>query len=135
MNQRLQIDERAQRRMSVEAIVNRLESWLRHDGYRAFVADRGPESPLLGYLLCVEQDDPCVDSGRLLYIRQLYVEPSSRRQGVATAMINRLIADHIPPSMPLEMDVLTSNPAGQAFWHAIGFTDRYTRMRRAVDRG
>lgn len=127
MNQQLQIDERARRRMTVAKIEDRLRSWLA-GCYRALLARRGGE--VVGYLIYIEEPDPCVVDGRQAYIRQLYVRSEHRREGVGRAMVERFIAEHVSAGTPVEMDVLAHNDTGRAFWEAIGFAPRMTRMRR-----
>ena len=127
LNQQLQIDEGARLRMSVEQIEARLRGWLA-ERYRVFIGRHDGE--VVGYLICIEEDDPCPPGRRMMYIRQLFVTRDARRQGFGRAIVERFIVERVPEGMPVEMDVLTNNTNGRAFWEAVGFVPRLTRMRR-----
>jgi ribosomal protein S18 acetylase RimI-like enzyme len=112
-NQQLQEDEGAAV-MSLEAIENRLNQWLRAD-YRAvvFVA----QTPV-GYALFRSTNADSEGPG--VYIRQFYIDRSQRRKGYGTAafelLANEFLADH-----RVILEALESNPAGNEFWVSLGF--------------
>lgn len=64
-----------------------------------------------------------------LHVRQYYIVEDYRRQGLGRACFERLRREVFPPDMPIGLEVLTTNPRGNAFWRAVGFAPLYTAMR------
>lgn len=58
-----------------------------------------------------------------IYLRQFYVAPEARRQGIGRAAIQLLRNKIWDASKRLTVDVLTSNAPSVAFWRACGFAD------------
>lgn len=127
LNQKLKDDEGARARLPWEDLVARLRGWLRDEGYEAVLFERGGDP--VAYIIFRREPDPCVSGGEMIYIRQFYVEREFRLRGIGRSAIVKWRAEFVPDGMHIEMDVLETNPGGRAFWEAIGFRPRMTRMR------
>jgi ribosomal protein S18 acetylase RimI-like enzyme len=122
MNRRLIRDEGHRNPMSDGELLERMRSWL--DGeYQAIVFE--DESGPAGYALFRTEPDH-------VYIRQFFVEPERRRQGIGRAAIEHL-ANHVWRHRPrLRLDVLVDNAAAIAFWRAVGFADYCLTMEKNI---
>jgi ribosomal protein S18 acetylase RimI-like enzyme len=122
MNHRLIRDEGHRNPMSDAELLARMRGWLAGE-YQAilFEGDAGPA----GYVLFRTEPDH-------VYIRQFFVEPERRRQGVGQAAIEHLVK-HVWRHRPrLRLDVLVDNSAAIAFWRALGFADYCITLERSV---
>lgn len=64
-----------------------------------------------------------------LHVRQYFIAEDYRRQGLGRACFERLRREVFPADMPVGLEVLLTNPNGEAFWRAVGFEPLYTAMR------
>jgi GNAT superfamily N-acetyltransferase len=122
MNRRLIRDEGHRNPMSDAELLERMRGWLAGE-YQAvlFEDDAGPA----GYALFRTEPDH-------VYIRQFFVEPARRRQGVGRAAIEHL-AKHSWRDRPrLRVDVLADNRTALAFWRALGFADYCITLERQL---
>jgi GNAT superfamily N-acetyltransferase len=60
---------------------------------------------------------------REIFVRQFYVQPSSRRQGVGRAAVATMRANVWPRDARVSLRVLVGSAAYLAFWRACGFSD------------
>ncbi|MEM6333871.1 MAG: GNAT family N-acetyltransferase [Planctomycetota bacterium] len=131
LNIQLQIDEAAAVVMTPDNAAARMRRWIDHEDHHALLARPAgqPTADPVGYLVYAEHHDDCNHGHNMLYIRQFLVRREHRRQGIGRAMMDAFHRQIAPPNTPIEMDVLLSNPTGHAFWNAVGFQDRFTRLR------
>ncbi len=122
MNQHLQEDEGTDI-MTIEQIEARLHRWIDSGWYGVVLIKN--EKDVVGYILYATE--PLESTS--IYIRQLFIERDHRRKGFGAAAVQAFARDHIEPGRPIEIDVLTVNESGRAFWEAIGFLPCHTRMR------
>jgi GNAT superfamily N-acetyltransferase len=125
MNRRLIEDEGSRNPMTVAQLEERLRGW-QAEGYviRLFVDS---EARVLGYdIFCVLPDDHYPDRS-YVYLRQFYVERDVRRRKVGARAL-ALLRDEFPAEATVALDVLTSNPGGQAFWARMGFAPCCTTL-------
>ncbi|MEX0978280.1 MAG: GNAT family N-acetyltransferase, partial [Pirellulales bacterium] len=67
-----------------------------------------------------------------VYLRQFFVEPARRREGIGRAAIEHL-AKHFWQDYPrARLEVLTGNSAAIEFWRAVGFIDYCLTMERTL---
>ena len=75
----------------------------------------------------------CVMSGhdgRRGYLQHLAVEPAMRRQGIATALVNRCVESLAALGIAkMHIDVLAENALAQQFWSAAGWARRDDLLR------
>jgi ribosomal protein S18 acetylase RimI-like enzyme len=99
--------------MTVHQLTLRLRKWFKL-GYRAVLFTENEK--VLGYCLFIKMKD-------FLYIRQFYVEKSSRRLGVGKKAITLLRKNAWLNERRLRLDVLVTNFNGIKFWKSVGFKD------------
>jgi ribosomal protein S18 acetylase RimI-like enzyme len=113
LNQRLIRDEGHRNLMTLPELEQRMSEWLRGE-YEAVLFERGGE--VLGYALYRRQPDH-------VYLRQLFVRPEFRRQGVGQAALDWLRSHAWAGAPRIRLDVLVHNVAAIRFWRAVGFQD------------
>ena len=64
-----------------------------------------------------------------LHVRQYFIVEGYRRQGLGLGCFERLRREVFPPELEIGLEVMLSNPRGEAFWRAVGFTPLHTAMR------
>jgi GNAT superfamily N-acetyltransferase len=122
MNLRLIVDEGHRNLMDIPQLSERMASWLKGE-YQAvlFEEDKTP----VGYALF--RHEP-----KYVYLRQLFVVPERRRQGVASNALYWLWENAWQPAPRLRIDVLVGNDAGRAFWRSAGFTEYCITMEASA---
>ena len=120
MNQQLIRDEGHRNRMSVAELEVRMRDWLKGE-YRAVIFD-WCERPA-GYALF--RDEP-----EYAHLRQFFVQPDCRRQGIGRAAFQWLLANVWKDAARVRLEVLSGNASGIAFWHAVGFRDYALTLER-----
>ena len=122
MNRRLIRDEGHRNPMSEAELTTRMRGWLAGE-YQAvvFEDDAGPA----GYALFRSEPD-------YVYVRQFFVEPARRRQGIGRAAIEHL-AKHFWKDRPqVRIDVLWGNSPAVEFWRSVGFAEYCITMERSL---
>ena len=117
LNRQLIIAERSDNPMDEHQLSTRMAGFLA-DGYRAWFFVQA--DAVIGYALVHMQSDPP-------YIRQFLVAATHRRQGLgrqAFVALHRALGGGV-----IDLDVLVWNESGAAFWQALGFRPRFTRLR------
>jgi ribosomal protein S18 acetylase RimI-like enzyme len=113
LNAQLIRDEGHRNAMSVGQLAERMTAWL-HGEYEAVVfEDRGV---VVGYVLFRREPE-------FVYLRQIFVSPEFRRQGVGRQAIAWLWLNAWRGVSRVRIDVLVGNVPGQAFWRSVGFRD------------
>jgi GNAT superfamily N-acetyltransferase len=117
LNHQLIRDEGHHNRMTVPELEARMRGWLPASGegeYRAVLfEDRGE---VVAYALFREGPDQ-------IYLRQLFVVPPRRRQGVGRTAIELLRSRVWARTKRLTVDVLVTNTRAVGFWRAVGYKD------------
>ncbi len=113
MNFRLIRDEGHRNPMTVHQLEHRMSDWLL-DEYHAVVFE--DEREVAGYALYKFEPD-------WTYLRQFFVAPARRRQGIGRAAIVWLLQNAWNESARIRVEVLTGNLAGIEFWRSMGFID------------
>lgn len=126
MNKDLIDDERSHNPMSVRHLAERMKDWLESGDYDAILFEYN--DALVAYALF--QQKPAS-----IYLRQFFVDRDFRRQGIGRCAIHMLLNDIFPPGLRITLDVLTSNPAGKAFWHQVGFQHYALTLEAETGRG
>ena len=117
MNALLIADEKADNTMTVTQLEQRMAEFV-NTGYQAFFFEKGETR--VGYALVDMTVTP-------LYLRQLFIDRACRRQGYGKRSFAALLS-HLQAA-DMDIDVYAWNHDGIAFWKALGFSERYTRMR------
>jgi predicted acetyltransferase len=113
LNHQLIRDEGHRNRMAVPELEQRMKGWLSSE-YAAVIFQDGNE--VVAYALYREQPEE-------IYLRQLFVVRSRRRQGIGRKAFEILRSTIWPENKRLTVDVLVQNTAAVAFWRAMGCKD------------
>ena len=63
-----------------------------------------------------------------VYLRQYYIKPEYRRQGLGRSALSSIIREQLAGAAFIELDVLECNEAGKEFWESVGFKTVYRRL-------
>jgi ribosomal protein S18 acetylase RimI-like enzyme len=121
INQQLIEDEWGGGGMSLERLEARIRRWIEDEEYRALLFEESGAT--VAYALVSIDEDSA-------YIRHFYVMPEHRRGGIGRRVVECLLADVVPPTARVTLDVLASNVTGHRFWRSVGFADYAIRMER-----
>ncbi len=83
---------------------------------------------IVGYVVCSRYDT-------VWHVMNVAVDPSARRAGVATGMLDTLLAEIADPRARLTLEVRRSNAAAIALYERFGFRSAGTRRRYYQDNG
>ncbi|REK19435.1 MAG: GNAT family N-acetyltransferase [Planctomycetota bacterium] len=121
LNAQLILDEGHRNPMDLAALTERMARWLDGD-YEGVLIEDG--SNVVGYALYRSEPE-------FVYLRQLFVVPERRRQGIARQTL-RWLWDHAwQDAARLRIEVLVDNAAGRLFWMAMGFNEYCITMEAA----
>lgn len=113
MNWQLIRDEGHRNAMSVDELRERMAAWLGGE-YQAVIFEE--EGVALGYALFRHEAE-------FVYLRQLFVVPNRRGQGIARRALEWAWVNAWPAATRLRIDVLVGNTSGRRFWQAMGFAE------------
>jgi len=113
LNHQLIRDEGHRNSMTVPELEQRMKGWLASE-YSAVLFEDGKE--VVAYALYREQPEE-------IYLRQLFVVRSRRRQGIGRQALEILRFKIWPETKRLTVDVLIQNAVAVAFWRAMGYND------------
>ena len=68
------------------------------------------------------------DRAQTVYLRQLYVARTRRRQGLGREALRLLRAEVWPPGTGVTLEVLAANATARAFYAALGFREAYVGL-------
>jgi len=113
LNHQLIRDEGHRNPMTIPELAHRMKRWLERE-YTGLLFEEGKE--VVAYALFREDPEE-------VYLRQLFVVRSRRRQGVGREAVRILRGEIWPKNKRLTVDVLVANKGGVAFWRAVGYRD------------
>ncbi len=113
LNQQLIRDVVHRNSLNLDQLAERMSTWLRGE-YRAVVFEEG--TPPVGYSLFRREPE-------YVYLRQLFVLPERRRQGIGRNALHWLWCNAWLGAPLLRVDVLVENTAGHEFWRCVGFRE------------
>jgi GNAT superfamily N-acetyltransferase len=117
LNARLIEDEGHRNPLTPAELKHRMREWV-ESTYSAVLFNR--DASTAAYALYCEGDQ---FGERFIFLRQFFVKPEFRRQGIGRAAIRILYDEIWPPNSRVALDVLCHNSAGRAFWEAMGFRE------------
>lgn len=112
-NNQLIRDEGSRTPMNVAELTARMSGWLSGE-YEAVVFEE--DGSPVGYALFRREPE-------YVYLRQLFVLPERRRQGVGRNALRWLWRNAWSDVPRLRIDVLMDNPVGREFWRSLGFRE------------
>jgi predicted acetyltransferase len=113
LNHQLIRDEGHRNKMTVPELEQRMRDWLAGE-YVAILFEEGGE--VVAYALYREQPEE-------IYLRQLFVIRSRRREGLGKKAMHLLFSEIWPKTKRLTVEVLVANIPAVAFWRAVGYRD------------
>lgn len=113
-NHQLIQDEGHRNPMSVAELEQRMREWLTSGEYQALLFDDNDET--VAYALFRETE-------KEIYLRQFFVTPHRRREGIGRRAIKQLFIEYWPQNKRWTVDVLAQNQTAISFWRAMGYTD------------
>jgi len=122
MNAQLIRDQGHRNTMTVTQLADRMAEWLKGE-YQAYLFEF--ESETIGYALYRLEPE-------YVYLRQLFVQPEMRRQGIARRALEWLGRNAWHVRARVRIDVLVGNQTGIEFWRSVGFMDYCFTMERPV---
>ena len=120
MNHQLIRDEGHRNAMSVTELEERMAGWLQGE-FQAVLFEDGQGTA--GYALFKRESE-------WVYLRQFFVRPERRRQGIGREAMMWLLANAWNDAPRIRLEVLIGNTEGAAFWRALGFTDYCLTMEK-----
>lgn len=123
-NRELQEDEGSEP-MPIPAIAARLDRLLAA-GHWGVLFERSADP--VGYAL-MRPAQPDVEGARGVYIQQFHIDRTCRRAGVGRAAFTLLRDEALAGYERILLEAVATNPAGQAFWRAMGFADYSIRFQ------
>lgn len=124
MNQALIRDEGSENPMDLSQLNERMRGFLAGE-YRALILLCW--DAVMGY--CLYKPENMRDGRYDIYVRQYYILPEYRRQGLGRRAFRILADNEFQTARHIELDVLESNAAGRSFWESAGFAARYRHLR------
>ena len=118
MNKQLIEDEQHDNPMTLPQLKERMEGFLEGD-YTALICVDSADN-IVGYAL-VNQ------AAKSFYLRQFFICRGERRKGYGRRFFHMLLK-HLNTDT-IDIEVLTGNEAGKAFWESLGFKPRSVYMR------
>ena len=128
MNAGLIREEGSRNPMDLAGLRHRLAGWLASGAWRIDLFLVGDE--VVGYAAYRRETDAASRPSEVLAVRQFYIRETWRGRGLGRAAMAHLIARRAGPGIACRLEVLASNPAGRAFWDALGFRPFSTTMER-----
>lgn len=119
-NHQLIRDEGHRNPMTIPQLRDRMQGWLASE-YKAVLFEQVSEP--VAYALFREDASE-------IYLRQLFVRPDRRRQGIGREAV-RILREQIWPSGKRQtVEVLTANASAVAFWRSVGYSDYSLMLER-----
>ena len=113
MNYQLIRDEGHSNPMTLPELLARMKYWLSRE-YQGVLFEHGGR--IVAYAIYR------LDPGSV-YLRQFFVRPAHRQQGIGRAAMQILLEAILPPRTQVTVEVLYNNKIAHQFWRAVGFND------------
>jgi len=128
MNRVLIRYEDSENPMDTARLIERMEGFLA--GAYTAVLLLG-DNDITGY--CLYRSELPESGSRRVYVRQFYILPGFRRQGLGGRAFRQLLDTVFTDADEITLDVLDGNSAGRAFWESLGFAPYCHRLRLKRD--
>jgi GNAT superfamily N-acetyltransferase len=112
--------------LNATQLESRMREWLASAQFRIHLFER--ENETVGYT--------CWGShgAREVFIRQFYIVPKMRRQGIGRSALLLMQETIWPQQTRVSLRVDVAHRADLAFWHACGYADRAVTLERLPER-
>jgi len=122
MNAQLIHDEGHRNTMTLQQLTDRMRDWLKKE-YQATIFE--VDGAQVGYALFRLEPE-------FVYLRQFFVKPEARRQGIAKNALDWLRTKTWKNLPRIRIDVLVVNKTGIDFWRSVGFSDYCITMEQEI---
>jgi GNAT superfamily N-acetyltransferase len=126
LNRQLLDDEGHPSSASVSELTIRHREWLRTGEWAQDILE--VDGHVVGYLVHAPNPYPLDPKIPERFIRQFCIDRAYRRNGLGRDAFELFMELRLPPGGRVTLDVLESNPAGQAFWTSVGCRPFFHRM-------
>jgi ribosomal protein S18 acetylase RimI-like enzyme len=131
LNKQLLEDENNRFLPSLDELASRMLDWISGLEWSVDLFWNSHERAV-GYIVHGRRFNPAAPGGDEMYIRQFAIDRDNRRSGIGRAAISVFLETRCVPGMRVMLDVLETNPAGQAFWADCGFAPHATIMEMTI---
>ncbi len=128
MNQRLVEDEGSRNPFADSQYRQRIRGWLSSGDWELVLFTDTAETPLGYAAYRIKKDEYC-PRREVVHLRQFFIDRPYRGCGYGRAAY-ALLANERFEHREVNLDVLTSNPAGKRFWEKLGFVEHYVSMKK-----
>lgn len=128
LNRQLLEDEGHRAILSLEQLHARHRGWMERGEWRQDMLELDGE--VVGYVAHARLPD-----GPEIHVRQFCIDRARRGAGLGRAGFALFLHERATPGARVTLDVLESNPAGQAFWEKLGFRPYFRRLETVSDGG
>lgn len=126
LNKQLLQDEGHPAPISVPELLARHRDWLATGEWSQDILD--VEGHLVGYIVHAPNPYPLDPEIPERFIRQFCIARQYRRNGLGRDAFELFMETRVAPGGRVTLDVLETNPTGQAFWEAVGCRPFFRRM-------
>jgi ribosomal protein S18 acetylase RimI-like enzyme len=131
MNKGLIDDEGSQNPMTIYELEKRMRGWLISD-WNIDVIYKNSE--IAGYALYQFRQNQYFTEEKEVYLRQYYIKPAFRRQGIGHDGIILLKENRFNDAKTVTIDVLVENQRGLDFWRKVGFIPYSMSMKTSTQK-
>lgn len=131
MNHELIRDEGHRNPMTVAQLEERARGFLASADWRIEIIEQAGH--VAGFATWRWEEDLAEPSRQRIYLRQFFIAREARGGGLGRRAFALLMAERFPPDARILLEVLHSNPNGQAFWARMGFSPYAMYLERRAD--
>lgn len=126
LNRQLLEDEGHPAPLSGERLVARHRGWMESGDWRQdlLVLD----GAVVGYVAYASEAVPLHPDRPEVHVRQFCIDRAHRRGGLGRTGFALFLRERVAEGARVTLDVLESNPVGQAFWQELGFRPYFRRL-------
>lgn len=126
LNRQLLQDEGHRLDPTLEWLEARHRGWLETGAWRQDILEMDGET--VGYVAWKPVGEPIFPDQPEIYVRQFCIDRSRRGGGLGRAGFALFLRERAGTGTRVTLDVMETNPVGQAFWTAMGCRPYYTQM-------
>lgn len=126
LNRQLLEDEGHRTVLSIDQLTARHRGWMQTGEWLQDILEL--DRAAVGYVVhAPDLDHPTI------HVRQYCIDRNRRGQGLGRDGFALFLRERAAPGIRVTLDVLESNPAGQAFWRAVGCRPYFQRLEIVAD--
>lgn len=126
LNRQLLDDEGHPTDIAIPELIERHRVWLSTKEWHQDILEI--EGHVVGYIVHALNPYPLDPAIPERFVRQFFIDRAYRRQGLGRDAFDLFMETRVAPGGRVTLDVLESNPGGQAFWASVGCRPFFHRM-------